>query len=126
MTPEAEKVAVDQIKQRDDVQRALKQTASAYQNQIINQPVEAKHKFWLVSYLLLLIGLAGIYYLFRLQFFSFAGKYVSPLQRLTLGAMMVVVALGIAGLCFLTSGTRSVSRSLTMPIWNSSPGRCVK
>lgn len=79
MTTEQEKIAVEQIKRQEDVQRALKQTATTREE--IKPPVETKHKIWLGTYLLLLVGLAGLYYLFRLEFFGFAAKYVPLLKR---------------------------------------------
>ena len=59
--------------------------------------VEAKQKFWLGTYLLLLLGLGAVYYSLRLEFFSFATVYFPLLQRLTLGAMTIVLVLMIAG-----------------------------
>ena len=91
MATEKEKVEVEQLKAQDDVRRALKQTAG---NKDAAKPVvETKQKVWIGTYVLLLIGLGGIYYLLRLSFFGFAAKYVPLLQRLTVGAMEVVLVL---------------------------------
>ncbi|MGA9994251.1 MAG: mechanosensitive ion channel domain-containing protein [Pyrinomonadaceae bacterium] len=45
---------------------------------------------------MLLVSLGGLYYLLRLNLFSFAAKYLSLLQRFTLGAMAIVLVLAVA------------------------------
>src|SRR5690242_19796070 len=84
---------VEQLKQHEDVQRALKQTAG---NKDVARPrVETKHKLFIGTYVLVLIALGGVYYLLRLRFFGFAGRYLALLQRLTLGVMAIVLLLAI-------------------------------
>src|SRR5690348_1973136 len=84
---------VEQLKQREDVKRALKQTAG---NEEIARPaVQTKHKLFIGTYVLVLIALGGVYYLLRLRFFGFAGRYLPLLQRLTLGVMAIVLLLAI-------------------------------
>src|ERR1044071_2329842 len=91
MATEKEKAEVEQLKGQDDVRRALRQTAS---NKQATKPViETSQKVWIITYILLLVGLGGVYYLLRLSFFGFAAKYVPLLQRLTLGAMEIVLVL---------------------------------
>jgi small-conductance mechanosensitive channel len=88
-------IEVEQLEQQEDIKRALRQTAGA--KQPAPPTVKAAHKLFIGTYLLLLIALGGIYYLLRLRFFGFAAKYVPLIQRLTLGAMAVVLVLALAG-----------------------------
>jgi small-conductance mechanosensitive channel len=85
---------VEQLKQNEDVRRALNQTAGSKQK--VQPKVETKHKFWLGTYLLSLIGLGVFYYLLRLQFFDFAALYIPPIQRATLGTMVIVLILMVS------------------------------
>ena len=60
MTDEV-RTEVEQIKQQEDIKQALKQTAGAKEE---TTPVaETKDQLWLGTHLLLLFGLAGLYYL---------------------------------------------------------------
>src|ERR1043165_990922 len=89
MSTEREKV--EQLKGQEDVRRALKQTATT---KATTKPVvETRQKVWIGTYVSLLLGLGGLFYLIRLGFFNFAGKYLSLLQRFTLGAMAIVLVL---------------------------------
>ena len=84
---------VDQLKQQEDVKRALKQTAG---NKETTRPaVETKHKLFIGTYALVLDALGGAYFLLRLRYLSFAGRYLPLLQRLTLGVMAIVLVLAI-------------------------------
>ncbi len=85
---------VEQLKQQEDVKRALKQTAG--NKETASPPVQTKHKLFIGTYVLVLIGLGGVYYLLRLRFFGFAGRYLPLVQRLTLGVMAIVLVLAIA------------------------------
>src|SRR3982750_2903263 len=93
MDANQEKAQAEQLKQHEDVKRALKQTAG---NKEEARPVETKHKLFLSTYVLLLLGLGGVYYLLRLQALGFAARYLPLLQRLTLGAMAIVLVLTVA------------------------------
>lgn len=84
---------VEQLKKQKDIRRALKQTATARE---AAAPVKTKHKIFVGAYALALFALGGVYYLLRLRFFGFAAKYVPLAQRLTLGAMAIVVVLAAA------------------------------
>lgn len=93
MATDKEKAEVEQLKGQEDVQRALKQTAT--NKEVVKPVVETTQKVWIITYVLLLLGLGGLYYLLRLSFFGFAAKYVPLLQRFTLGAMASVLVLAI-------------------------------
>lgn len=100
MPTENKKAEVEELKKDEDVKRALEQAAGS--KKLTAPKVEIKHKFWLGTYLLLLFGFGAIYYLLRLDYFNFQqfaryAEYAAPLQRLTLGAMTVVLVLMIAG-----------------------------
>ncbi len=90
--PESAEVA--QLKKEPNVKRALKQTATTKETSA--PPVKTKHKLFIGTYALLLVGLGCSYYLLRLRFFGFAARYVPLLQRLVLGAMAVVLVLAVA------------------------------
>lgn len=84
---------VEELKKDTDIRRALEQTAG---NKQVKKPVEIKHKFWIGIYLALLLGFGAIYYLLRLGFFDFAAQFVPLVQRLTVGAMAILLVLMIA------------------------------
>lgn len=91
MEAEKKRAEVEELKKDDNVRRAFEQTAG---NKKQTKPkVEAKHKFWLGIYVLVLLGLGAVYYLLRLHYFDFAARYVPPIQRGTLGAMGIVLIL---------------------------------
>ena len=96
MTTEREQIEVEQLKEQPEVQKALKQTAGTEEQAQAPPPVETRQKLWIVSYLIALVVLGALYYAVRLEAFNFADKYRPLLQRLTLGAMAVVVVLGAA------------------------------
>lgn len=93
MATEERKAEVEQLKNQDDVRKALKQTAG--NKEPVKPVVRTKEKVWIGTYALLLVGLGGLYYFLRLSFFSFAAKYVPLLQRLTLGTMAIVLVLAV-------------------------------
>src|SRR6476659_3658500 len=83
----------DKILQHEDVQRALKQTTTDERSPA---PVaEVRDKVWLGSYILLLLGLGVLYYALGLKFFAFAASYVALAQRFVVGAVLVVLVLGV-------------------------------
>jgi small-conductance mechanosensitive channel len=89
---------VEQVKQREDVQRALKQTGSQP-----NAPpkAETKDKLLLGTHIIVLIVLALVHYILQFGFFGFADRHVTLvrlLQKLDLCAIAVVLLLIIAKL----------------------------
>jgi small-conductance mechanosensitive channel len=92
MATEHEKV--EQLKEQEDVKRALKQTGT--RKEATKPVVETGQKVWIITYALLLLVLGGVYYLSRLGFFNFTGKYLALFQRFTLGAMAIVLVLAAA------------------------------
>src|SRR5215210_7127718 len=80
---------VEQLKKDKDVKRELEQTTGEAKKPDI-APTE---KFWLGTYLLLLVGLGVIYYLTRFGFFDFAGEIVAVIDRITIGSLVIVLLL---------------------------------
>ncbi|MFN2596369.1 MAG: hypothetical protein ABR563_04190, partial [Pyrinomonadaceae bacterium] len=64
---------VEQLKQREDVQRALEQTAGTPAEKP-KPPVEAKHKFFLGTYLVALAALGVVYYLLTFSYFGLSER----------------------------------------------------
>lgn len=91
MPAEKREAKVEELKKDKDIRRALEQTVGNKKQQA--PKIETKHKFWIGTYILLLVGLGAVYYLLRLHFFDFAAAYVPPLQRGTLGVMAIVLVL---------------------------------
>jgi small-conductance mechanosensitive channel len=91
---ENENPSVEQLEKRDEVQRELQRTGGAGEEPKVT--VETRHKVWFGTYLLTLLGLTGLYSLLRLEFFGFAATYLPLLQRLTVGAMAIVLVLAVA------------------------------
>lgn len=89
-----EKAEAEQLKKQEDVKRALKQTAT--RKEPPERVVETGQKVWLGTYALILLGLAGLYYLLRLGIIPFVAIYSRFFQRLTLGAMAIVLVLAAA------------------------------
>src|SRR6266576_6274821 len=85
---------VEQLKQDSDVQKALDQAASPKEAVII--PAKSKQKLFLGTYSVILLVLSACYYLLRLKLFRVGEVYLPLLQRLLLGTMAIIVAVGLA------------------------------
>lgn len=89
---------VEQVKEQEDVKRALKQTSSVKVDED-SPKAETKDKLVLSTHAIVLITLAAGYYVLQFSFFGFAAKHprvIDLLQRLDLSAMAVVLVLAIA------------------------------
>lgn len=85
---------VEQVKEREDVKQALKQTTATAPE---DQPkARTKDKLWLGTHVIVLIGLAVFYYLLQFKVFGFAARFVPYIQKLDKAAMAVVLLLAIA------------------------------
>ena len=81
----------ERIKERPDVKRALQQSSPDMEPPA---PVaEPKDKFWFGTYLIVGLALVTLYFLLRLEFFTFVGKYLITLQRFTMGGILIVAVL---------------------------------
>lgn len=87
---------VEQLKERPEVHKALKQTTGTQEQSEEPPPVKTRQKVWIGTYLLALVALGALFYAVRLQVFNFADKYRPVSQRFILGAMAVVVVLAVA------------------------------
>jgi|GEM_PF-7023301 len=76
--------AVEELKQQGDIKKALQQTADA---QPAPSTVKKKQKFFLGTYVAVLLGLGGLYYLSRLHLFERPRHQVSEFQGLELGRL---------------------------------------
>jgi len=85
---------IDQLKQDSDIQKALDQASGAKEN--VSVSAGSKQKLFLGGYLLLLLLLSSCYYLLGLRLFHIGEAYVPFLQRLLIGAMAIVIAVGLA------------------------------
>jgi small-conductance mechanosensitive channel len=89
---------VEELKKDEEVRRALEQTGGPTTSKRAPE-IEPKHKFWIGTYLFLLLAGAGLYYLFRLDVFAAVTEKYSPLlQRLTLGTMALILLLTVTKL----------------------------
>jgi small-conductance mechanosensitive channel len=101
-----EKAEAERLKRNDEgVKRALEQTGGkalkpeeARKEEAARAPrrVGARHKFWIGTYVLLLVALGFLHYAVRLKFFDFADAYRPPVLRAVVGAMAVVFVLAAA------------------------------
>jgi small-conductance mechanosensitive channel len=90
---------VEQVKAREDVKQALKQTGAATAEK--KPKAEAKDKLWLGTHVIVLLALAALRFLLQFNLFGVAARYpdaVQFVQRLNLGAMGVVLLLALAKL----------------------------
>lgn len=88
---------VEQVKQQDDVQRALKQTSTVKPDE--KPKAKPKDKLWLGTHAIVLVSLAVLRYVLRLSLFGFAERYpqlVDLLQKAALAAMAIVLLLAVA------------------------------
>lgn len=99
-----EKAEAERLKRHDeDVKRALEQTGGkalkeeeAEKAEASARPRAKRHKLWIGTYLLALVGLGFLHYAVRLKFFDFADAYRPPVLRGVVGAVAVVLVLAAA------------------------------
>ena len=84
--------SVEELEQREDVRVALQQITGT---EAPKEPVRPLQLAWLASYLLVLAGLAVVYYLLRFDVFPLSARLDSFLRRLTQGGMAVVAVLTV-------------------------------
>lgn len=88
---ESEHARVEELKEDKDIQRELEQATGT---QPARKPaVEPKQKFWLWTYIVVLLGIGIAYYLTRFGLFDVLGDYVRMLERFTIGALAIVLLL---------------------------------
>ena len=88
---------VEQVRQQEDVKRALKQT-STVKTPVDDPKAKPKDKFWLGTHVIVVIALGVVYYLLQFRVFGFAARFIPFIQRLNKAAMAVVILLAVAKL----------------------------
>ncbi|MBA2622618.1 MAG: mechanosensitive ion channel family protein [Chthoniobacterales bacterium] len=83
--------SAEELAKQQDVQEALEQTTGKPPPK-----AEARDKFWFATHLLLLFGCGVFNYLLGLGLFPLAEATIHLLQRLTRGAVLVIILLGVA------------------------------
>jgi small-conductance mechanosensitive channel len=89
---------VEQVKEQEDVKRALKQTSTIKPDEQTPK-AETKDKLVLSTHAIILFGLVAVYYVLKFSFFGFSAKYptfINLIQRLDLVVMGVVLTLALA------------------------------
>ncbi len=90
-----DKAEIEQLKEQEDVKTALKQTAGTKEAAV--KPVaKMEDKLWFGTYILVLLGLFALFYFLGSDLFPAEGKYISLLQQLTIGAILIVLVMAIA------------------------------
>ena len=88
---------VEQVKQHEDVKRALKQASPVKPK---DQPrAETRDKLVLTTHVLVLVGLVAVRYLLQFSLFGFAEQHlrlIYAIQKLDLGAIGIVLILVVA------------------------------
>jgi small-conductance mechanosensitive channel len=90
-----DKAQIEQLKEQEDVKTALKQTPGT-REAAAKPAAKMEDKLWFGTYILILLGLLAFYYLLDSNLFPALPKYVSLLQQLALGAILIVLILAIA------------------------------
>ena len=88
--------AVRRVERRADVRRAVATSSATHRTS--RRPVRSGHKLWLGAYALVLVALAVLFCLLRLEFFGFLGRYLPMFKRATVGAMAIVLTLAASRL----------------------------
>ena len=83
----------EHLSETPDVKRELEQSTGVTTR--VAQPVAPVQKLWFTTYIVLLLGLAGLYYFLKLRFFYIPEPYPELIERVLSGTMGIVFALGI-------------------------------
>jgi len=90
-----DKAEVEQLKEREDVKTALKQTAGI--KEVAPKPVaKLGDKLWFGTYILVLLGLLALYYFLGSNIIPTEIKYISTVRSLLVGGMFIVLTMAIA------------------------------
>jgi small-conductance mechanosensitive channel len=87
---------VEQVKEREDVKQALKQTGAATAEE--TPKAETKDKLWLGTHAIVFLALAVVYFVLQFKLFGFAARFIPWIQSLNKSAMAVVLLLAVAKL----------------------------
>jgi small-conductance mechanosensitive channel len=92
--PNELRTEVEQVKQQEEVKRALKQTSTVKPDE--TPTAETKDKLLLGTHVIILITLAVVRIVLQFSFFGFASRFIPLLQKLNLSVMAIVLLLAIA------------------------------
>jgi small-conductance mechanosensitive channel len=92
--PDELRTEVEQVKEQQEVKRALKQTSTVKPES--TPTVETKDKLLLGTHAILLLVLSVVHYVLQFSVFGFASRFISLLQKLNLSVMAIVLLLAIA------------------------------
>ena len=85
---------VEQVKERQDVKEALKQTTAGQPQE---QPkARTKDKLWLGTHAIVVFALVAFYYVLQFKVFGFAARFIPFLQKVDKSAIAIVLLLAIA------------------------------
>jgi small-conductance mechanosensitive channel len=85
---------VEQVKEREDVKQALKQTGTFKPEE--TPKAEIKDKVWLGTHAITFLALAALYLVLQFKFFGFAARFIPWMQAVVKSAMAVILLLAIA------------------------------
>src|SRR6266404_9354878 len=85
---------VEQVKQQEDVKRALKKTSSV--KPVSAPKAETKDKLLLGTHVIILIALAVVHFVLQFKVFGFAARFIPLIQKLNLSVMAIVLLLALA------------------------------
>jgi small-conductance mechanosensitive channel len=86
---------VEQVKEREDVKQALKQTTSTLKPEETPK-AETKDKVWLGTHAITFLALAAVYLVLQFKLFGFAARFIPWIQAIVKSAMAVVLLLAVA------------------------------
>ena len=92
--PNELRTEVEQVKQQEEVKRALKQTSIVKPDE--TPKAETKDKLLLGTHVIILIALAVVRIVLQFSFFGFASRFIPLLQKLNLSVMAIVLLLAVA------------------------------
>ena len=92
--PDELRTEVEQVKEQQEVKRALKQTSTIKPQ--TTPAAETKDKLLLGTHAILLLALAVVHYVLQFSVFGFASRFIPLLQKLNLSVMAIVLLLAIA------------------------------
>ena len=85
---------VEQVKQQEDVKRALKQTSTVKPDE--TPKAETKDKLLLGTHIILLLALGALHFVLQFKFFGFAARYIPYVVKLNQAVIAVVLLLAVA------------------------------
>src|SRR5258708_35490732 len=92
--PNELRTEVEQVKQQEEVKRALEQTRAVKPETA--PAAETKDKLLLGTHVIIVLTLAVVHYVLQFRVFGFAARFIPLIQKLNLSVMAVVLLLAVA------------------------------